>query len=161
MAGHFLLVLLHIFKLTKDDPFLTRALASLKEKRFRITSPRQMVLELLSKTKKALHPNDIYSEIKKSAKSIDLASVYRILEVLTELKLIHREANGGYFPCQHCAKCPSSVHIFINCFSCGNLKELDYHGEVFGDAFIKRLKTLAINSEQETIYLQSTCSDCR
>ncbi len=147
--------------MSKDQYFITRALQSLKERGFRITAPRQRVLELLSVTEKALHPNEIYSEIKKNAKTIDLASVYRILEVLTELKLIHREAQGGYFPCQHCDQCPSSVHIFINCFSCGNLKELDYHGEVFGESFLKRLKTLSVNSEQETIYLQSTCLDCR
>ena len=48
---------------------------------FRITIPRQIISDLLSKTDKHLSAEDIYLQIHKSYPAIGLTTIYRTLEI--------------------------------------------------------------------------------
>lgn len=141
--------------------FVKKAVAQLKEAGYRITQPRLFVLELLSKTKTPLSSQNIHDELTANKKNLDLVSVYRILELLQEQNLVHKDVEqNGFFPCSHCKSCPDNIHIFLKCLSCCNVREIDYHGEVFADAFKRKLSKLKSKPVQENIYLNDYCLDC-
>ena len=150
--------------LKNKNLFETKTLKKLKEQGFRITKTRKALVQLLSATRKPLAPNEIFLLLNKikSGTSIDLASVYRILDVLVENKLIHKDnQTGAYFPCQHCENCNSEEHIFIKCDACGGMEELDYHHQIFSKEFLNNLKAKNINLSNKILYLtEKNCSSC-
>ena len=145
----------------KKNSFVEKSIEQLKSAGLRITQPRMFVLELLSKATTPLSAQGIHEELVASKKSLDLVSVYRILEMLQEQGLVHRDAeNGSYFSCVHCKQCPENTHIFLKCLDCSNVRELDYHGEVFSNAFKRKLSRIQSKPTQELIYLNDLCSSC-
>lgn len=71
------------------------AIEVLKDKGFRITKPRRLVLELLDGTNAALSAYEIKDKLDKLGEKVDTVSVYRILETLEETHLIHRVLTTG------------------------------------------------------------------
>lgn len=66
---------------------------------FRITMPRVQVIQALGDTDVAMTPYDIHQKILNKGGRIDVVSVYRILDTLTGIGLVHRiGAADGYFP---------------------------------------------------------------
>ena len=57
---------------------------------YRLTLTRESIIIVLNKTKEHLSVDEIYLEVKKIHSSAGLASVYRTLDVLTELGLVHK-----------------------------------------------------------------------
>ena len=145
----------------KENNFVEKSIAQLKNAGLRITQPRMFVLELLSKTTTPLTAHGIHAELVSNNKSLDLVSVYRILDMLQEQGLVHRDAeNGSYFSCMHCKKCPENTHIFLKCLDCSSVRELDYHGEVFSTSFKRKLARMKARPTQELIYLNDLCGSC-
>jgi Fur family transcriptional regulator, ferric uptake regulator len=66
------------------------ALDILKKKGYRITKPRQYVVELLNQCEEALSAYEIKERLDATGERIDTVSIYRILETLEENHLIHR-----------------------------------------------------------------------
>ena len=78
---------------------------------FRITSTRVQVIRALAETRSALAPNSIHEKIASSGGRIDLVSVYRILQTLLDVGLVHHiGVLDGYYACRsdhkggHCAE---------------------------------------------------------
>ena len=145
----------------KENNFVEKSVAQLKQAGFRITRPRLFVLEFLAQSTRPLNAQKIHENLLANEKSLDLVSVYRILDVLLEQGLIHRDAEtGSYFSCLHCEHCPEDTHIFLKCLDCSNVRELDYHGEVFSDSFKRKLSKLQNKPTKELIYLNDICASC-
>lgn len=145
----------------KINNFVKKALKNLKEQNFRITQPRLFVLEILSNTSIPLSAQEIHEELNGKQKSLDLVSVYRILDMLQTQGLVHRDAGtNNYLPCSHCDSCPDDTHIFLKCVDCSQVKEVDYHGEVFSNSFKQKLSKLKAKPTKEMIYLSNLCSNC-
>jgi len=62
----------------------------LKGRGYRITVPRQAVLEVLSQTDRHLSAEDIYIGLRKRDSEIGLTTVYRTLELLKEMGIVRR-----------------------------------------------------------------------
>ncbi|MGQ9603183.1 MAG: Fur family transcriptional regulator [bacterium] len=56
----------------------------------RITVPRQMILQVLSKASGHLSAEDIYLQVHKAYPSIGLATVYRTLDLLTRMGVVSK-----------------------------------------------------------------------
>lgn len=111
------------------------ALEVLKNKGFRITKPRQFVIELLDKSTKPLSSYEIKDILEKEGSKIDTVSVYRILECLEENKLIHRVLTTGKVskcalePEDHCILHQSEhCHHLLICEQCDAIEEVHCPG---------------------------------
>jgi len=57
---------------------------------YRLTAPRQRVVEIMANSTRTLNPTEVYLQAHQSAENIGLVTVYRTLEKLEELGLITR-----------------------------------------------------------------------
>jgi len=55
---------------------------------YRLTIPREVIIELLRNTKEHVSAEDIYMEIHKKYPAIGLTTIYRTLELLAQMKMI-------------------------------------------------------------------------
>lgn len=109
-----------------------RALALLKQKGYRITKPRRLVLDILEKSDRSLSPYDIKDVLDAAGEHVDTVSIYRILECLEENHLIHRMLlqYGKVLRCTledetHCHLHQSDhCHHFLICEQCGDIQEI-------------------------------------
>jgi len=91
-------------------------LEKLKNNGYKLTQPREKVLELLSHNHKALSAQDIHSFIK----DVDKASVYRTLNLLEELGIVNIENfNNEKLYCLS-----ADPHHHIICKKCGYSEEV-------------------------------------
>ena len=100
------------------------AMGRLKSYGLRLTKPRIQVIERLAKTENPVTANDIYEGIVADGRRIDLVSVYRILNALHELGLVHHIGLvNAYMPCQLEGEHSHSSKHFV-CESCEKIIEL-------------------------------------
>ena len=73
---------------------------------YRITIPREAILEVLSSTTAHLSAEDIYLEIHKKYPNVGLTTVYRTLELLGQMGLVQKfdfgDKRGRYELCEQC-----------------------------------------------------------
>ncbi len=93
----------------------------LSENGYRVSEPRRLVMQLLENSSQPLTPLQIYSALLQSGNTLGMVSVYRALELLTELCLVclvyNSDGSPGYvlgmgghhhhILCQSCHKAAS------------------------------------------------------
>lgn len=93
---------------------------------YRITFAREIILDLLSKSKKHLSAEDIYMIIHKQHPSIGLTTVYRTLDILVNMNFVHRfdfgDKRARYELSSNSDK--NSHHHHLVCTQCN--KVIDY-----------------------------------
>ena len=57
---------------------------------YRITVPRQIILSVLSKTSEHLSAEDIYIAVHKTCPNVGLTTVYRTLELLSDMRIVYK-----------------------------------------------------------------------
>ncbi len=65
-------------------------LDTLRSSGYRLTEPRQAVIDILAKSQRALNATEIFDLAREEYPSLGLVSVYRTLEKLEELELIQK-----------------------------------------------------------------------
>lgn len=100
--------------------YYSQAIQILESNGYKITEPRMQVLRLMQKAKKPLSPYDLQKQTDPT-KLLNHVTIYRILELLVSLHLVHKVSNGGFVKCAipHEEGC----HHFVVCNNCGNTKE--------------------------------------
>jgi Fe2+ or Zn2+ uptake regulation protein len=112
--------------------YTERALNLLKERGYRITKPRRLVVETLDKHEASLSPYDIKDLLAEAGEAIDTVSIYRIIECLEQNHLVHRLLlqNGKIKKCNledesHCdLHQPDHCHHFLICRQCSRIEEM-------------------------------------
>ncbi len=111
------------------------ALHALKEKGYRITKPRRLVVEMLNTSDIALSAYEIRDRLEAEGEKVDKVSIYRILECLEENHLIHRVLmTGKVRKCQlededHChLNQADHCHHLLICEQCGFIEEVHCPG---------------------------------
>lgn len=91
-------------------------LDSLKSSGYRLTGPRQVVVEILAKSEAALDPGQIFLEARQRYPTIGLVTIYRTLEKLEELGLILRvhQSSG----CHAFVAAPEGHQHLLICRAC-------------------------------------------
>ncbi|MBS1706840.1 MAG: transcriptional repressor [Armatimonadetes bacterium] len=141
------------------DNFETKAIDTLKRSGLRMTGPRVLVIRTLASAEKALTPQDVYQKVKQSGGQVDLVSVYRTLETLRELDLIHYIGVAeGYAPC-HIEHGDSGVEHFV-CRTCGTVQEFEANHEAL-TAAVKELEENGIKVDSVRIEIQGSCESCQ
>jgi Fur family zinc uptake transcriptional regulator len=122
-----------------DATYVQHALTSLKAQGLRLTHPRQRVVGVLAEATFPLSAYDIKALLDEQGTPVDTVSVYRVLDCLEQLHLIHRVGNTGkvvscqrtHTPCQyHHEVKPYHVqehhwHVLLVCVGCGQVAEAE------------------------------------
>ena len=102
--------------------FVKYSLEVLRSKGYKVTRPRRDVLEVVGRARAPLSPYDIGRMAQERGKHLDQVTIYRVLDLLCSLNLIHRVLSAGGF-----VKCglPDKLgcHRFLLCRRCGVLQE--------------------------------------
>ncbi len=93
---------------------------------YRITIPRQIILQVLDESKKHLSAEDIFLKVHQIYPTIGLTTVYRTLELLVRMGLVFRfdfgDGRARYELCRDDDS--SSHHHHLICTNCGRI--IDY-----------------------------------
>ena len=96
--------------------------SDLRQRGYRLTPQRQLVLEAVDTLEHAT-PDDILTEVKKTASGVNISTVYRTLELLEELGLVSHAHLGHGAPTYHLAD--RHHHLHLVCRDCGSVTETD------------------------------------
>jgi Fur family ferric uptake transcriptional regulator len=93
---------------------------------YRLTVPRQAILDVLSKTTKHLSAEDIYLEVHKVYPAIGLTTVYRTLELLVQTGMVFKFDFGDGRARYELSEGPQRIghHHHLVCTGCGRI--VDY-----------------------------------
>lgn len=105
----------------------------LRAKGYRLTPQRQLVLEAVATLDHAT-PDAICEEVRRTARGVNLSTVYRTLELLEELHLITHTHLGHGAPVYHTVE--QAPHLHLVCRDCDSVIEAD---TAVADGLIKRL----------------------
>ncbi|NTU60760.1 MAG: transcriptional repressor [Caldiserica bacterium] len=139
---------------------MDKIIDSLKRQGFRITKPRKAVLKLLMDHKdENLEAREIQEELKRDGLDIDIATIYRILEMLFEQRVVHK----SNFSQQHAhfgIRKPFEVHVI--CRNCGSIDEniLEIDDRLKQDQ-INELLDKDFEAEDISIEIYGLCGKCR
>lgn len=124
---------------------------------WRITIAVRALSSLLEKSPHLLSVLDLQKKLKKEGIHIDTSTVYRVLEKLTSLALVH-EFQGQWKKCS-CPDNQSDEHHFLICEECHGVEEifLDYK-----DAIAEQLKNeKKFHLKHVHLGFFGECKDCQ
>lgn len=134
---------------------------------FKVTKPRDIVINVLSGANNLLTADDIYMKVKNEDSSVGVATVYRTLELLTRLKIVCRIILGSgrsyYMLSRECAK---ETFIYMICNNC---KKIITNNQCLKSAVKVRLrenaeetilKNCKLQVDNYQILFTGLCEDC-
>ncbi|MDQ3065994.1 MAG: transcriptional repressor [Actinomycetota bacterium] len=132
--------------------------AALRQAGFRAGGARSAVLELLARQHCCASAQELHETLLGEGHSVGIASVYRILETLSELRLVQRVDIGdgiARFEPAH----DDDHHHHVVCDDCGKV-------EPFTDALLERAIARATSRlgyavDAHEVVLRGGCGDCR
>ncbi|MBK8189250.1 MAG: transcriptional repressor [Vampirovibrionales bacterium] len=141
------------------------ALETLKQKGFRLTRARRLVIETLDMAREPLSPYEIAERLVQRGEKVDTVSVYRILERLEESHLIHRLMGSGKAlkcaiddaaPAHHDS---SGCHHLLICQGCHSVEEVACPGVDAVSASAARLNRFRVRAHQ--MEFLGLCAQCQ
>ena len=96
--------------------------SDLRARGYRLTPQRQLVLQAVDTLVHAT-PDDILTEVRRTATGVNISTVYRTLELLEELNLVSHAHLGHGAPTYHLAE--RDHHMHLVCRDCDQVTETD------------------------------------
>jgi Fur family transcriptional regulator, peroxide stress response regulator len=127
-----------------------------KEKNLKLTPQRYAIYKYLKSTK--MHPSAemIYSALRADYPTMSLATVYKTLKTLIEIKLI-RELNVGEDNFRFDANI--SMHPHVMCFTCGRVDDIEIVDFSFLNEEVEKYSNYNIHDHQ--LYFYGICPECK
>jgi Fur family ferric uptake transcriptional regulator len=95
----------------------------LKERGYRLTPQRAVILDILHRAEKHITPEEIYEEARAKYPEVNKSTIYRTLELLERLGLVDEADLGGdKLHYQHAEK---GHHHHLICQRCGRVFDVD------------------------------------
>lgn len=136
----------------KVDTWLHR----LAENGYRLTGPRQTVVEIIAQSDHVLSPLEVYERARKSNPRIGLVTVYRTVEKLEELELIQRVHTPA--GCHAFVTASSGHQHLLICDVCGRVEFFS------GDSMDRLIESVGMESgykvHEHWLQLFGTCEEC-
>lgn len=98
--------------------------ARLREKGYRLTPQRELILEAVERLGHAT-PDEVLAEVRKHSTAVNASTVYRTLEVLEELGLIRHAHLSDRAPTYHSTS--EHEHFHLVCRNCHKVISVDPH----------------------------------
>jgi len=99
-----------------------KLLPVLRQNGFKLTPQRQAVLKVLSSSQEHLTPADIYEKVQPECPGIGLVTIYRFLQLLTELNLVC-EVHADNTSRRYLIRREPEHHHHLICSGCGAVVE--------------------------------------
>jgi Fur family ferric uptake transcriptional regulator len=140
-------------------PWTEHALDGLRDAGLRRGGARHAVVEHLGRQSCCLSAQEIFDGIRAGGRRIGIASVYRVLEQLAELRLVQRVDIGDGVARFEPAHAGGDHHHHLVCDDCGKV-------ESFADVPLERALervagTRGYEMDAHEVVLHGACGDCR
>lgn len=134
-------------------------LEELRAAGYRGGGARRAVVELLAKQSCCLSAQEIFDALRAEGRPVGIASVYRVLDLLAERRLVQKLDVGGGVARFEPALDDDAHHHHLVCDDCGKV-------EAFSDApleqALRRLGArVGYEVEAHDVVLRGACEDCR
>ena len=123
----------------------------------RLTPNRRRVLELIWSSHDVVGAYDLLAALQKEDPAAKPPTIYRALEFLLELGLIHRiESANGFTRCE----APEGSHVcqFLICDECGLVEEL--HSSKLASALEAQAEDAGFEPTFQTVEVRGRCRGC-
>jgi Fur family ferric uptake transcriptional regulator len=141
------------------DSWSTHALASMRAAGYRGGGARTRVVDLLGREDCLLSAQEIFDRLRREGRPVGVASVYRVLEILSELGLVQRVDLGEGLFRYEAVRPDGDHHHHLVCDDCGKV-------EAFTDQPLERALSdlggrvgYAVGTHD--VLLRGSCADCR
>ena len=134
------------------------ALTTLEREGYRAGPARRTVVELLGRQHCCLSAREIEAALREEGRGIGLASVYRALEVLDELRLVQRLDAGEGVVRYEPAHAGGEHHHHIVCDRCGSVAS--YEDEELERAIGRLAERLSWTVDSHDVVLRGRCPRC-
>ena len=137
--------------------FVKHSLHILRAKGYKITRPRKQILEVLEEAQRPFSPYEIQKIIRQQGGHLDSVTVYRVLDLLCALNLVHKVlSSGGFIKCVLGEE--EGCHRYLVCRQCGILQE-------FADRALclrenEAAEKLGFHAEHHLTEFSGLCFDC-
>jgi Fur family ferric uptake transcriptional regulator len=124
---------------------------------YRITPQREMIIEAIAHADGHLTAEEIYDQVKVRTRYLNLATVYRTLDLLVEKGLSSRanlwDGRVVYASMNH------GPHIHLVCRDCGDIFLAEHHlVETLGEEFLSRYD---FQADLQHLSIIGLCAACR
>jgi Fur family ferric uptake transcriptional regulator len=134
------------------------ALQTLDRAGYRRGGARRSVVELLGRQNCCLSAHEIHHLLRRARRPVGIASVYRALEALVELRLVKRVDAGDGIARFEATSADGEHHHHLVCRDCGKV-------EAFSDSRLERAIDrvaggLGYSVDEHEVVLTGACADC-
>lgn len=130
---------------------------TLRSQGFRITHQREMIIEAIAHSGNHINAEEVFAHIQERTQAVNIATVYRTLELLVEQGLASRIDLGQdrviYATCQH------GPHIHLVCRQCGQVIDADQNLLLILNEQLNTEYQFA--ADLQHISVLGLCSDCQ
>lgn len=127
----------------------------LRARGYRVTPQRQLVLEAVTSLEHGT-PEEICAEVQRTARGVNISTIYRTLELLEELGLVSHAHLGHGAPTYHLAD--RHHHLHLVCRDCEGVIEADV--EVAEDFTAKLREQFGFDTDLKHFAIFGRCADC-
>jgi len=141
------------------DAAVDAAIAALRAHGERVTGARRAVLEVLARTHEHVSADQVVTMLESSHPHVHRATVYRTLDMLTDLGVVsHLHASGGATVYHLAASPAGSEHLHAHCRLCGEVIVIPADALAAASGHITKETGFRLEPEQST--LVGVCADC-
>jgi Fur family transcriptional regulator, ferric uptake regulator len=135
------------------------ARAELRRAGARSGGARDAVIAHLAVQDCCLSAQELFDELRAEGRTVGIASIYRVLDQLADLRLVHRVDFGHGITRFEAAHPGGQHHHHLVCATCGKV-------DTFDDAGLERALSRVAGShgytlDEHDVVLHGACSDCR
>ncbi|MEM7335064.1 MAG: Fur family transcriptional regulator [Chloroflexota bacterium] len=135
---------------------ISELIIQLRERGYRITPQRQMVLNALWKKGGHATALEVYSTVTDEFPGLNKATVYRTLDFLADEKIVTRSELNGRLLYELAGEEP---HHHLHCTNCGNMTHLDNHH--FADLLTHLAHEHHFKANLSHLVIPGLCRNCQ
>ena len=151
----------HLHDVVAEEPVAladaTQIIDRLAREGHRLTTPRQAIIKLVAPRQDHFSAQEVWDEVRERYSGIGRATVFRTLDLLTELGVLNRIHTGD--GCHRYTVCETTHHHHLMCVECGTVSSLEAAGI---ESQISRLASEAgFDLLTHHLELVGRCAACR
>lgn len=140
------------------DNLVTVALKLCEVHHSRLTLAREQILNLIARRKGLIKAYDLLDDLQKIKPSATPMEVYRCLDFLGEIGLLHKvEALNGFIVCAH-PHDHSHFCLMLVCEHCGTVQELLERQEL--EPLLQLTRRYKFKPSEKTLVITGDCGNC-
>ncbi len=137
-----------------------RARTAFEEKNLRFTQLREQVFSEIASTRGSIGAYEILERLAEKGTRLAPISVYRSIDALMEVGVIHRlESKNAFFACRRHEHGKKGRPIFMACENCGSVVEVPAQ-QIF-DEVRELASSVDFTPKVKFIEVSGTCATCR